>query len=68
MKKKVSELTPLEVEQQLTSFRVDENPKKRFDLVKVLKDIAYFIELMIAFLKFVKKWKKARSTALSKKP
>lgn len=55
MKKKVSELTPVEVEQQLTSFRVDQNPKKRFDLVKVLKDIAYFIELMIAFLKFVKK-------------
>jgi hypothetical protein len=55
MKKKVSELTPIEVEQELITFRVDENPKKRFDLVKVLKDIAYFIELMIAFLKFVKK-------------
>ena len=55
MKKKVADLTQFEVEQELTSFRVDENPKKRFDLVKVLKDIAYFIELMIAFLKFVKK-------------
>jgi hypothetical protein len=44
----------LELQKALNQFRKDGNPEKGWSVLRVLRHLAYFIELLIAFLNFSK--------------